>query len=132
MKPYAPVQNDPYQLLSYVRIALGRVITQQWFPGNDPINVIGLNVSLERLLLQALQNTSNLEPGLAEHIIQQIKQAITQQDAIGAPPVLLVNHALRTMLSEFLRHSFPQLVVLSNLEITDNREIKVTFQIGAE
>ncbi|WP_294613667.1 flagellar biosynthesis protein FlhA [uncultured Gilliamella sp.] len=129
---HAPVQNDPYQLLSYVRIALGRVITQQWFPGNDPINVIGLNVSLERLLLQALQNTSNLEPGLAEHIIQQIKQAITQQDAIGAPPVLLVNHALRTMLSEFLRHSFPQLVVLSNLEITDNREIKVTFQIGAE
>ncbi|WP_294964854.1 flagellar biosynthesis protein FlhA [uncultured Gilliamella sp.] len=129
---HAPVQNDPYQLLSYVRIALGRVITQQWFPGNEPINVIGLNVSLERLLLQALQNTSNLEPGLAEHIIQQIKQAITQQDAIGAPPVLLVNHALRTMLSEFLRHSFPQLVVLSNLEITDNREIKVTFQIGAE
>lgn len=129
---HAPVQNDHYQLLSYVRIALGRVITQQWFPGNEPINVIGLNVSLERLLLQALQNTSNLEPGLAEHIIQQIKQAITQQDAIGAPPVLLVNHALRTMLSEFLRHSFPQLVVLSNLEITDNREIKVTFQIGAE
>jgi flagellar biosynthesis protein FlhA len=129
---HAPTQNDAYQLLSMVRIALGRVITQQWFPGFDPINVIGLNINLERLLLQALQNTNNFEPGLAEHIIEQIRQAINQQDAIGAPPVLLVNHALRPMLSQFLRPNFPQLVVLSNLEITDNREIKMTSQIGAE
>ena len=129
---HAPNQNDAYQLLSLVRIALGRVITQQWFPGNGAINVIGLNVNLERLLLQALQNTSNVEPGLADHIIQQVKQALNQQDAIGAPPVLLVNHTLRPMLSQFLRPHFPQLVVLSNLEITDNREIKMTCQIGAE
>lgn len=129
---HAPNQNDAYQLLSLVRIALGRVITQQWFPGNGAINVIGLNVNLERLLLQALQNTSNVEPGLADHIIQQVKQALNQQDAIGAPPVLLVNHTLRPMLSQFLRPHFPQLVVLSNLEITDNREIKMTCQIGTE
>lgn len=129
---HAPNQNDAYQLLSLVRIALGRVITQQWFPGNGAINVIGLNVNLERLLLQALQNTSNVEPGLVDHIIQQVKQALNQQDAIGAPPVLLVNHTLRPMLSQFLRPHFPQLVVLSNLEITDNREIKMTCQIGVE
>lgn len=129
---HAPNQNDAYQLLSLVRIALGRVITQQWFPGNGAINVIGLNVNLERLLLQALQNTSNVEPGLADHIIQQVKQALNQQDAIGAPPVLLVYHTLRPMLSQFLRPHFPQLVVLSNLEITDNREIKMTCQIGVE
>ena len=129
---HAPNQNDAYQLLSLVRIALGRVITQQWFPGNGAINVIGLNVNLKRLLLQALQNTSNVEPGLADHIIQQVKQALNQQDAIGAPPVLLVNHTLRPMLSQFLRPHFPQLVVLSNLEITDNREIKMTCQIGTE
>ena len=129
---HAPNQNDAYQLISLVRIALGRVITQQWFPGNGAINVIGLNVNLERLLLQALQNTSNVEPGLADHIIQQVKQALNQQDAIGAPPVLLVNHTLRPMLSQFLRPHFPQLVVLSNLEITDNREIKMTCQIGTE
>ncbi|MBI0154991.1 flagellar biosynthesis protein FlhA [Gilliamella sp. W8128] len=125
-------QNDAYQLLSIVRIALGRVITQQWFPGTEPIKVIGLSISLERILLQALQNTSNVEPGLAEHILQQLQQALNQQDAIGAPPVLLVNHTLRAMLAQFLRPNFPQLAVLSNLEISDNREIKVTCQIGSE
>ena len=128
----APNQNDAYQLLSIVRIALGRVITQQWFPGTEPVKVIGLSISLERILLQALQNTSNVEPGLAEHILQQLQQALNQQDAIGAPPVLLVNHTLRAMLAQFLRPNFPQLAVLSNLEISDNREIKVTCQIGSE
>ena len=97
----APNQNDAYQLLSIVRIALGRVITQQWFPGTEPVKVIGLSISLERILLQALQNTSNVEPGLAEHILQQLQQALNQQDAIGAPPVLLVNHTLRAMLAQF-------------------------------
>ena len=128
----APNQNDAYHLLSIVRIALGRVITQQWFPGTEPVKVIGLSISLERILLQALQNTSNVEPGLAEHILQQLQQALNQQDAIGAPPVLLVNHSLRAMLAQFLRPNFPQLAVLSNLEISDNREIKVTCQIGSE
>lgn len=128
----APNQNDAYHLLSIVRIALGRVITQQWFPGTEPIRVIGLNIDLERILLQALQNTSNVEPGLAEHILQQLKQALNQQDAMGAPPVLLVNHTLRAMLSQFLRPNFPQLAVLSNLEIPDNRKIQVTYQIGSE
>lgn len=128
----APNQNDAYHLLSIVRIALGRVITQQWFPGTEPVKVIGLSISLERILLQALQNTSNVEPGLAEHILQQLQQALNQQDAIGAPPVLLVNHTLRAMLAQFLRPNFPQLAVLSNLEISDNCEIKVTCQIGSE
>ena len=128
----APNQNDAYHLLSIVRIALGRVITQQWFPGTEPVKVIGLSISLERILLQALQNTSNVEPGLAEHILQQLQQALNQQDAIGAPPVLLVNHTLRAMLAQFLRPNFPQLAILSNLEISDNREIKVTCQIGSE
>ena len=95
-----------------IRIALGRVITQQWFSDSEQINVICLNVNLERLLLQTLQNTNNFEPGLAEHIIQQLQQALHQQEAIGAPPVLLVNHSLRAMLAQFLRPNFPQLAVI--------------------
>lgn len=52
---YAPIQNDANELTAVVRVALGRAITQQWFPGNGEVQVIGLNTSLERLLLQALQ-----------------------------------------------------------------------------
>ena len=51
---------------------------------------------------------------------------------LGAPPVLLVNHALRPLLSRFLRRSLNQLVVLSNMELSDNRHIRMTATIGGK
>lgn len=129
---HAPIQTDTAELLAIVRIALGRAITQQYFPGNSEIQVIGLNVGLERILLQTMKNGGSLEPGLAESILTQTPNALAEQDIIGGPPVLLVNHNLRYMLSRFLRRSFPQIAILSNLEITENRQIRMTSQIGSE
>lgn len=128
---HAPTQTDPYELTAVVRVALGRSIAQQWFPGTGEIQVIGLDAALERLLLQALQGGSGLEPGLADRLLEQSKQALQRQEMLGAPPVLLVNHALRALLARFLRRSLPQMVVLSNLEIGDNRQIRMTSTIGA-
>ncbi|AYM90880.1 flagellar biosynthesis protein FlhA [Serratia sp. 3ACOL1] len=128
---HAPTQSDPYELTSVVRVALGRAITQQWFPGNGEIQVIGLDTPLERLLLQALQGGGGLEPGLADRLLDQAKQALQRQEMLSAPPVLLVNHALRALLARFLRRTLPQLVVLSNLEINDERQIRMTSTIGA-
>ncbi|PHM66668.1 flagellar biosynthesis protein FlhA [Xenorhabdus stockiae] len=127
---HAPVQTDPYELTAAIRISLGRAIAQQWFPGVDEIKVIGLDANLERILLQALQGGGGLEPGLAESLERQAAEALERQEMLGAPPVLLVNHALRPLLSRFLRRILPRLVVLSNLEITDNRQIRMTATIG--
>lgn len=129
---HAPLQTDPHELTSVVRVALGRAITQQWFPGNDEVQVIGLDTALERLLLQALQGGGGLEPGLADRLLEQAQQALSRQEMLGAPPVLLVNHALRPLLSRFLHRSLPQLVVLSNLEMSDNRNIRMTATIGGQ
>ncbi|MDY0972656.1 flagellar biosynthesis protein FlhA [Siccibacter turicensis] len=129
---HAPLQSDPYELTTVVRVALGRAITQQWFPGNGEVQVIGLDTALERLLLQALQGGGGLEPGLADRLLEQAQQALSRQEMLGAPPVLLVNHALRPLLARFLRRSLPQLVVLSNLELSDNRSIRMTATIGGQ
>ncbi|PKE28936.1 flagellar biosynthesis protein FlhA [Rahnella sp. AA] len=129
---HAPNQPDPNELTSVVRVALGRAITQQWFPGNGEVQVIGLDTALERLLLQALQSGGGLEPGLAERLLTQSEAALQRQDMLNAPPVLLVNHALRPLLSRFLRRSLPQIVVMSNLEMTDSRQIRMTATIGGE
>ncbi|UIM99653.1 flagellar biosynthesis protein FlhA [Yersinia ruckeri] len=128
---HAPTQTDPHELTAVVRVALGRSIAQQWFPGTGEIQVIGLDAALERLLLQALQGGGGLEPGLADRLLEQARQALQRQEMLGAPPVLLVNHALRALLARFLRRSLPQMVVLSNLEIGDNRQIRMTSTIGA-
>ena len=127
---HASVQTDPHELTSVVRVALGRAITQQWFPGNGEVQVIGLDTTLERLLLQALQGGGGLEPGLADRLLAQAQSALAQQESLGAPPVLLVNHPLRALLARFLRRNLPQLMVISNLELTDNRQIRMTSTIG--
>ena len=131
LSEHAPTQSDPYELTSVIRVALGRAITQQWFQGEGEIQVIGLDTPLERLLLQALQGGGGLEPGLADRLLEQAQQALQRQELLGAPPVLLVNHALRPLLARFLHRSLPQLVVLSNMEISDNRQIRMTSTIGS-
>ncbi|MEQ5126660.1 flagellar biosynthesis protein FlhA [Providencia alcalifaciens] len=123
-------QKDTDYLTSQVRIALGRAITQQWFGSAEEIQVIGLDAKLEQILLQAAKNGGGLEPNLAQFIQTQAEEAVGHQEAMGAPTVLLVNHALRLILSRFLRRSLPQLVVMSNLEMTDHRKIRMTSMIS--
>lgn len=125
-------QSDPEELTAQVRIRLGRAITQQWFPGSGDIEAIGLDLNLERLLIQATQSGSAIEPGIADTILQHTEKAIVQQSAAGKPLVLLVNQPLRAMLSRFLRRIYPQLTVLANQEITSNRMVRMAFVIGAK
>lgn len=84
------------------------------------------------MLLQALQGGGGLEPGLADRLLEQAQEALQRQEMLGAPPVLLVNHALRPLLSRFLRRTLSQLVVLSNMELSENRNIRMTAIIGGK
>lgn len=129
---YATPQSDADELTARVRARLSRAITQQWFPGDDDIQIIGLDMSLEQLLVQATQSGSAIEPGIAENLMKQTEQALQHQEALGAPPVLLVNPALRLMLSRYLRRIFPQLAVLSSQEINTQRNVRMTYLIGGK
>lgn len=123
--------KDPVELASHVRLALGRAITQQLFPGTGEMQVISLAPDLDRMLAQALGSNSGIEPGLADSLLQQAQAAIVHQEQMGSAPVLVVQHPLRVLLSRFLRRSLPQLKVLSNAEIPDSRCIRITATIGA-
>lgn len=129
---YSTPQSDADELTARVRARLSRAITQQWFPGDDDIQIIGLDMSLEQLLVQATQSGSAIEPGIAENLMKQTEQALQHQEALGAPPVLLVNPALRLMLSRYLRRIFPQLAVLSSQEINTQRNVRMTYLIGGK
>ena len=130
MAEHAPTVKDPTELTTLTRLALGRAITQQLFPGDSEMQVIGLDGSLDAVLQQALTNSSGIEPGIADNLLRQAQAAITRQEQMGLAPVLVVQHSLRVLLSRFLRRSLPQLKVLSHAEIPDSRTIKVTTAIG--
>lgn len=123
-------QPDVQELIALTRRALGRAITQQWFPGDGELRVIGLDVKLERVLSQALATSGGLEPGLAETLLRETEAAVQRQESQGNAPVLLVSSPLRAPLARFLRHHLPQLGVLSNAEIPDERVVRVTALIG--
>lgn len=123
-------QADAHELTARVRIALGRNITQKWFGGARELQVIGLDVSLENMLSQALQQNSSLEPGLAVTLQEQTQKALHHAETMGLAPVLVVPHQLRPLLSHFLRRQLRDLVVLSQAEIPDDRTIKVVSVIG--
>ncbi|WP_123349398.1 MULTISPECIES: flagellar biosynthesis protein FlhA [unclassified Enterobacter] len=127
---HAGPHSDADELTAQVRVRLGRAITHQWFGNSPDIEVIGLDPQLEGLLIQATQNSSALEPGIAEKMIEHTGQAISQQGGQGFAPVLLVSQPLRQMLSRFLRRVYPQLVVLSNAEIGNNRTVHMSCTIG--
>lgn len=128
--------NDPAELTALVRIALGRAIVQQIFPGTNELSVMTLDSRLERLLMQALQASgpdgAGIEPGLADTLAYQTQQATQYQEQLGLTPVLLVPAPLRALLSRFLRRALPQLKVLSHAELPDSKTIKVTSLVGGQ
>src|SRR5471032_123889 len=128
--------QDPNELTALVRIALGRAIVQQLFPGAAELSVMTLDNRLERLLMQALAASgpdgAGIEPGLADTIAQQAQAAAAQQEALGLTPVLLVPGPLRALLSRFLKRALPQLKVLSHAEIPETKTIRVTALVGQQ
>ena len=127
--------QDPLELTSQVRIALGRAIVQHLFPGTTELQVMALDPGLERILGQVLQSgggdASGMEPGLADTLLRETATAAQRQEDLGQPAVLLVPGNLRWLLSRFLRRAVPQLKVIANTEVPDTRTIKVTSLIGA-
>lgn len=133
LSEYAGQTQDPNELTAMVRVALGRAIVQQLFPGTNELSVMTLDNRLERLLMQAMGaggDGAGIEPGLADTIAQQAANAAAQQEQMGLSPVLLVPAPLRVLLSRFLRRAVPQLKVLSHNEIPETKTIRVTSLVG--
>ena len=93
-----------------------------------------LEPQVEQMLTQASATRGaegpGLEPGLAERLMRQAGQFAQAREQLGQPAVLLVPPALRNLMARFLRRAAPQLKVLSQAEIPDNRTVKVVAVLG--
>ncbi|MEZ5532282.1 MAG: flagellar biosynthesis protein FlhA [Steroidobacteraceae bacterium] len=126
--------QDPAALLAHARIALGRQIVQDIAGLADEMPVITIEPELEQLLQGSPAGggalTPGLEPGLAERLQRQVREAVRHVEAIGEPAVLLTPPPLRAMLSRFLRAGTPGLHVLAWNEIPDSRRVRLVTAIG--
>jgi flagellar biosynthesis protein FlhA len=131
---HATRTQDPAQLQSQVRVALGRQIVQDIAGMATELPVITLEPDLEQLLSNSLAGTNavtpGLEPGLAERMQRRLAEAAQRQELSGEPAVLLVPPQLRQTLARFMRSIVPSMHVLAWNEIPDNRKVRLVTAVG--
>ena len=131
---HASRTQDAENLTAAVRVALGRSIVQNINGLANELPVIALDPALEQILLNTIQGAQDggagFEPGLAEQLHRALAEKAQQQEMNGQPAVLLVAPPIRGWLARLVRHSIPNLHVLSYNEVPDNRQIKVVATVG--
>jgi len=125
---------DAEALTTATRMALSHSIVQHVNGIQEDLPIITLDPELEQILLQTLQATgeggASLEPGLAENMHKNLQDATQRQEMTGESAILVVQAGLRTWISRFIRHSIPNLNVLSYNEIPDNKQIRIVANVG--
>lgn len=130
---YAGQTQDAYHLTGLVRVALGPAIVQQFYPSAQELQVIGMDKELEYVLMQAMQaggGNQAIEPGLADTLLREARNAAQAQEQLGLPTVLLVPGQLRDLLARFLKRALPQLKVISHEEVPGFKAVRVTSMVG--
>ena len=124
---HASTISDPAELAKRVRVALSPAIVQQIYGPSRELNVIAIDPALERLLVQALGNSSGpaLDPGVADMLTKTAADVAMKQEEIGLPACLLVPDAIRNAISRLVRRVAPRLQVLAHSEIPETHTIRI-------
>ena len=124
---HATTTTDPAELARRVRVALSPAIVQQIYGPTRELNVIAIDPSLERLLVQALGNASGpaLDPGVADILTRTAAETALKQEEIGIPACLLVPDQIRGSIARLVRRVAPRLQVLAHSEIPETHSIRI-------
>jgi flagellar biosynthesis protein FlhA len=124
---HATTTSDPVELARRVRVALSPAIVQQIYGPTRELNVIAIDPSLERLLVQALGAATGpaLDPGVADMLTRTAAETALKQEEIGVPACLLVPDQIRGAISRLVRRVAPRLQVLAHSEIPETHTIRI-------
>jgi flagellar biosynthesis protein FlhA len=129
-------QLGDVELVEAVRQRIGALIIQTIVPARMPLPVVTFNPEIEMLLNQAVRANPGaewpFEHGMAMKILGEVGQAVeplllsTRSFALVASPIC------RPALSRLVRATFPDVAVISYLEIPANKATEIVATIGAE
>ena len=126
---YAGMTKDPTVLTEFVRHSLSRSITKKWQTEAGEVPALLLSFELENMLTKALQGTETgaqlaIDGALAQQLITALGNAVERVMAQQMVPILLTSAMLRPHLQRLVEPFLPQLVVLSQNEITAKVQIR--------
>ncbi|PZQ24175.1 MAG: flagellar biosynthesis protein FlhA [Sphingopyxis macrogoltabida] len=136
MVAMAGQQVSDADLVESVRQRIGALIIQTIVPSRMPLPVVTFTPDIEVLLNQAVRANPGaewpFEHGMAMKIVEQVGQAVeplllsTRSFALVASPIC------RAALSRLARATFPDVAVISYLEIPANKATEIVATIGAD
>lgn len=123
-------------LIEAVRQRIGALIIQTIVPTRMPLPVVTFAPEIEVLLNQAVRANPGaewpFEHGMAMKIIEQIGGAVEPLLLSTRSFALVTSPLCRSALSRLVRATFPEVAVISYLEIPANKATEIVATIGAE
>jgi flagellar biosynthesis protein FlhA len=136
LAPIVEKVQDVEELTGVARIALGRMIVQQYVAHGEELNVMTLAPELEQVLHGTVRRGQGgnvpIEPELAEGLLRSVNTAAQEELNLDRPAVLVTSPTLRPWLSRILRPRVPGLAVLSYSELPEDTNLKVTQSITVQ
>ena len=122
---YGEISKKPDFLIEKCRQALNLQISQQYADAKQNIYALTIDPDLERQIIDSGSDSVAgtivaLPPNIYQQFIAELRRAISQVQDKGHIPIVLTSEAARPLVKQLTMRTFPQLVVLSVLEIAPN------------
>ena len=136
LAPVAEKVQDIDELTGVARVALGRMIVQQYAQHGEELGVMTLAPELEQVLYATVRRGQGgnipVEPELAEGLLRSVSKASQDEMNLDRPAVLVTSPTLRPWLSRILRPRIPGLSVLSYAELPEDTNLRVNTSITVQ
>lgn len=127
---YCKLIKNPDALTRYVRKSLGRTIVHRYLSPDEQLVVMTLDRAVEDLLVSGLQHredgstTLQVEPEIAQRILNGIAESMGAFQESGTQPVLLCGSLIRWDLKQLINRFIPGLIVLAFDELPSGMKTK--------
>lgn len=126
--------SDEEEMLKITREGIGNFIVSPLLE-DGKLHALALEPELEQILSDAVNKSMqtgsvNIEPTIAEKLGSSLRVALSENTNLGESPTILTAGNLRSLLSGFFRHMFPEIHVLSYNEVPSTSKINFVGSIG--
>ncbi|MFT3828095.1 MAG: flagellar biosynthesis protein FlhA [Opitutaceae bacterium] len=126
---YASVTKNADELAELVRRRLGLYFVSEFEAAPGKVRALTLDPRLEQWLSGRVQRTPTetglaLDPGTAQHLLDELSRRSGEMTQQGLPPVLVVGAETRLAIKRFFESSLPRLAVLSFQELPASTEVE--------
>lgn len=126
---YGQMTKDTDLITEYVRQALSRQITKQYANTSEPLYVVTMSGSVEKIVADGVQQTEHgnflaLDPNNSQGIIDAVLYEVERMSEMGQMPILLCSPAVRMYIRHLLERYIPHVPVLSYNELEPTIEVQ--------